>query len=364
MARKKHEEHANHEAWAIPYGDLITLLLAFFVVMYSISSVNEGKYRVLSDALSEAFGGPPKSIKPVQVGHHGQSGTSNDAALSILDKSSGEQSIAGAMRDLRNPVVVPGKVKSLMPTQQLNPSGNSGYSSSQSGALQKMADAVQKALGALIDRKLIIVRKFDTRLEIEIRTDILFASGSATVSSPAAPVLAQIASILKPFPNALRIEGHTDNMPIHTYAFASNWELSAARAATVVHLFMEQGVEPRRMSVEGFGEYRPAEDNSTNDGRNRNRRVVVVVLAEPGEPIPANLNTAAGDGAVQAQAPADGAATGQQAVAAGTDGSAASPPPDGAADNPAAPPPGAPGSADTAGGDQPTTSASPEAQSQ
>lgn len=298
--RNKHEEHGNHEAWAIPYGDMVTLLLAFFVVMYSISSVNEGKYRVLSDALSHAFGGPPKSIKPVQIGAHKQSGADSDQKINIFEKDSVEQSVAGDMRDLRNPVVLPGRNKIQISQQQASASGSTGYAE-QHAALQRMADAVQKAMGPLIDRNMIIVRKSEQKLEIEIRTDILFASGSALVDERALPILSRLAGILQPFPNALRIEGHTDNVPIHTGAFASNWELSAARAASVVHLFMEQGVDPHRMSVEGFGEYRPAGDNGSGDGRNRNRRVVLVVLAEGSQPVPV-----AGAGGGVAMPPATG----------------------------------------------------------
>lgn len=287
MARKKkHEEHTNHEAWAIPYADMITLLLAFFVVMYSISAVNEGKYRVLSDALSQAFGGPPKSIKPLQFGEKRQSGSASDQKINIFQQNTFEATVAGDMRDLRSPVVLPGKISTPASLQQVNPSGNTGYAEAKAReALQHMADAVQKAMGPLIDRKMIVVRKSELMLEVEIRTDILFASGSAQVDDRAQPILAQLAAILRPFPNALRIEGHTDNVPIHTGMFASNWELSAARAASVVHLFMEQGVDPQHMSVEGFGEYRPAGNNDTVEGRNRNRRVILVVLAEPGKPI-------------------------------------------------------------------------------
>jgi chemotaxis protein MotB len=288
MARKqKHEEHTNHEAWAIPYADMITLLLAFFVVMYSISAVNEGKYRVLSDALSQAFGGPPKSIKPVQFGEKRQSGSANDEKLNVFQQNTFEATVAGDMRDLRSPIAIPGKTPMTLSRQQDNPSGNTGYAENKAReALQHMADAVQKALGPLIDRNMVVVRKSELKLEVEIRTDILFASGSAQIDEKAQSILAQLAAILKPFPNALLIEGNTDNVPIHTGAFASNWELSAARAASVVHLFMEQGVDPQRMSVEGFGEFRPSADNATAEGRNHNRRVVLVVLAQPGQPIP------------------------------------------------------------------------------
>lgn len=133
---------------------------------------------------------------------------------------------------------------------------------------------------------MVVVRQHKQWLEIEIRTDILFASGDAQVANGAREVLDRVAGILAGLPNPLRVEGHTDNVPIRTVAYPSNWELSAARAASVVHLFMTQGVEPARMEIAGFGEYRPKAPNDTAAGRDQNRRVVIIVLdpslREPG----------------------------------------------------------------------------------
>ena len=306
MAKKhKHEEHQNHEAWAIPYGDLVTLLLAFFVVMYAVSSVNEGKYRVLADSLSVALGGPPRSLKPVQIGDKPEKGTQNESLFNTVTLRGFEQERSGIRPDL------PG---ARMGGDQAEPGGRSGEASSgtaagmaegQGGAeLRRMADAVQQAMQDLIDRDLVIVRRSEQWLEIEINTDILFASGVAAVGPQAAPVLQRLADILAPFPNVLRIEGHTDDRPIATLAFPSNWELSAARAASVVHLFMQHGVNPARMTVVGLGEHHPVADNATVEGRNRNRRVVIVVLGQSGAP-PAEVSAvgtapdaAAGIGAV------------------------------------------------------------------
>lgn len=141
---------------------------------------------------------------------------------------------------------------------------------------------------------MVIVRRHDSWLEVEIRTDILFSSGSARIEAQAAGVLDRLAEVLKPFDNRLRIEGHTDDRPIATREFPSNWELSSARAATVVHRFMGQGVDPKRMTVMGLSEYQPVTENRDEDDRNRNRRVVIVVLASPEHPqIPASLRTQA-----------------------------------------------------------------------
>jgi chemotaxis protein MotB len=150
--------------------------------------------------------------------------------------------------------------------------------------LDKVADQVEQAMSDLIQKDLIVVRRHGVWVEVEIRTDILFPSGVATLTANAADVLKQLALTLKPFPNPIRVEGHTDNRPISTAAFPSNWELSAARAASVVHLFMEQGMDPARLAVIGLGEYRPTHPNDTAEGRNANRRVVLVILGGNGMP--------------------------------------------------------------------------------
>jgi chemotaxis protein MotB len=256
MARRhKHEEHANHEAWAIPYGDLITLLLAFFVVMYAMSSVNEGKYRVLSDSLVAAFQGAPKTIEPIQVGEK-QVGPGADLAINIA----------------------PQPIINGQPQRAIQPIALAQHGQQQRDELAGVADEVEQSMSDLIDRELVTVRRHGKWVEVEIRTDILFPSGVATLSPPAEQVLQQLADTLKPFPNSIRVEGHTDNRPINTPAFPSNWELSAARAASVVHLFTRAGIDPARLAVIGLGENRPSQSNATAEGRNANRRVLLVIL--------------------------------------------------------------------------------------
>jgi len=289
MARKKkHEEHLNHEAWAIPYGDLVTLLFALFTVMYAMSSVNEGKYRVLSDSLVAAFRGAPKTTTPITV-EKDSSGKGGDQHLTGVRPT--------ALMKLRDPRPVDtGPVRHDLKftggadEPKPNPGGETAQGPEQGHAkgagddpkyaLFKMADDVRKALQGLIDQNVVHVRQTPFALEVEIKTDILFPSGIATVAPGAVPVLNKIAEILKPFPNAIRVEGHTDNRPIRTSVFPSNWELSAARAANVVQLFTKAGVDPLRMQVLGLGEFRPVASNDSADGRNTNRRVVVVVMEQ------------------------------------------------------------------------------------
>jgi chemotaxis protein MotB len=151
-----------------------------------------------------------------------------------------------------------------------------------------VADELEQALQALVDADLVAIRRHEFWLEVEVRTDILFASGVATLSNKANPALDALALTLAKYPNPVRVEGHTDNQPINTQHFPSNWELSAARAASVVHRFARHGLSPSRLSVIGFGEYRPAQDNKTVAGRDANRRVVIVILAGEGAPAPAD----------------------------------------------------------------------------
>jgi chemotaxis protein MotB len=259
MARKqKHEDHVNHEAWAIPYGDLVTLLFALFTVMYAMSSVNEGKFRVLSDAMIAAFNGAPKSLQPVNLGER-ETGKGGDKPLIGITPTALVK--VKAPQGTGNPAPVPIPIQKDVP-----------------GSLIRLERQVQDAMRALIDAKLITVRRENMWLEIEINTDILFSSGSGAFSTPAEPVLDKLAEVLKPFPNPIRVEGHTDDRPIHTGAFPSNWELSAARAASVVHQFTKQGIDPLRLEIVGFGQFHPRQPNDSNEGRNANRRVAVLVL--------------------------------------------------------------------------------------
>jgi chemotaxis protein MotB len=150
--------------------------------------------------------------------------------------------------------------------------------------LASVAEEVERAMAGLIEDQLIVVRRHVLWVEVEIRTDILFTSGVAQLAPPAVAVLEQLAAALKPFPNPIRVEGHTDNVPISTAAFPSNWELSSARAASVVHLFTKAGLDPARLAVIGLGEFRPAQPNTTPQGRGANRRVLLIILSTDAPP--------------------------------------------------------------------------------
>jgi chemotaxis protein MotB len=277
----KHEEHANHEAWAIPYGDLVTLLLAFFVVMYAMSSVNEGKYRVLSDSLVAAFRGSPRTLDPIQVGEK-QVGSGADISMTVVQQAM----LDGQPRNMLEapPMKLTDVVSRGSGTSGSDYDSETEHHASAVQELESVAGEVERAMSDLIRDQMVVVRRHGVWVEVEIRTDILFPSGVAMLSPEAQKILQQLALTLKPFPNPIRVEGHTDNRPIRSSSFPSNWELSAARAASVVHLFTNNGMDPRRLAVVGLGENRPAESNDTEQGRNMNRRVLLVILSGSGSP--------------------------------------------------------------------------------
>lgn len=274
MARhKKHEDHVNHEAWAIPYGDLITLLLAFFVVMYALSSVNEGKYRVLSDSLVAAFRSQPKSLEPVQIGQPNRSKGSADIQLTRtlvpleIDK----------VVQLDNQIVERSREWEAMRAMGMLPEE---IDETMAG-IRELTELIGKELEELVAADEVRLRASNFWLEIEINSAVLFPTASSDLTETAKPIVTRLGQILASTESRIQVEGHTDDVPIVTPEFPSNWELSAGRAATVVRLFAAAGVDPHRMAALGFGEYQPATGNDTPEGRAANRRVVVVVTAAP-----------------------------------------------------------------------------------
>lgn len=300
--RRRHEEHENHEAWAIPYGDLVTLLLAFFVVMYSMSEVNDGKYRVLSYSLTEAFGGTPHanpanivesaSLAPMrlllpdeQVRRMIAAGLPDRQLLAA--SAANARSVAGAAPRAQGAAAaaVRAPLPPLSAAQPAAPATPAAATDLQEQReLDRVTNDVTSALQSLIAAGQVHVRRYGSWIAVDISTDILFDSGVARLSPQAIQALERLAAALAPWPNAVRVEGHTDDRPIRTAAFPSNWELSAARAASVVHLFMDHGIAPDRLAVLGFGQYRPVMANTTVAGRNANRRVAVVILGRDAAP--------------------------------------------------------------------------------
>ena len=240
MARKKkHEEHDNSERWLVSYADFITLLFAFFVVMYSVSSVNEGKYRVMSESMVLAF----TNQKPL--------GKMSVVELP-LEKSTPE--MEKQIQDRPNDFQV----------------------------YMKMA----VALGGLdISSSDVSIQNSTRGITIKIKDEVAFDSGSVQMNREIIEVLDLIAALVKDLPNLISIEGHTDSVPMRSAQFPSNWELSASRAAALVRYFVNQHqLRSERFSATGYGGERPLESNATPEGRSANRRVEIVILRETAIP--------------------------------------------------------------------------------
>ncbi|BCG25709.1 flagellar motor protein MotD [Pseudomonas tohonis] len=239
MARRRHqEEHENHERWLVSYADFITLLFAFFVVMYSISSINEGKYKILSESLTGVFNQPDRSIKPIPVGEERPRTTESDKSMT-QDSGSSDGDASDPLREItRN---------------------------------------ISDAFGDLIKDEQMTVRGNELWVEIELNSSLLFPSGDAIPANEAFTIIEKVAKILAPYENPVHVEGFTDNLPISTTNYPSNWELSTARAASIVRMLSMDGVNPARLAAVGYGEFQPVADNATAEGRGRNRRVVLVI---------------------------------------------------------------------------------------
>ncbi|MEW8116992.1 MAG: flagellar motor protein MotD [Candidatus Thiodiazotropha sp.] len=261
--RKRKQEHVNHERWIVSYADFITLLFAFFVVMYSISSVNEGKYRVLSQTLTEAFQENSRSVDPIQVGEINRNsgnmaGLEQDNALIQTEQIQGP----GTYQD-------PGLDMEKMPSNETQ-------------RLSFLAATIEDMLSDYVDQELVDVSFTEDRVIVNMKDKMLFPSASAHLSREAVNALRSISRVLNTVPNQIQVEGNTDNRPINTKEFPSNWELSAARAASVVHLMTRMGIGAQRLSAVGYAEHRPVADNGSESGRAKNRRVSLIIMGMNG----------------------------------------------------------------------------------
>jgi chemotaxis protein MotB len=262
----QHEE--SEERWLLTYADMITLLMALFMVLFSISSVNISKYQVLQHALKAAFSG---NILP--------------GGKSIAQQGATENS-AQAPSTAEVQAIVPLTATSLETSTASHPVQGATSSAAQAAAAQHQAgvfehikheiDAYAKAHG--------FASKVQTTIEprglvIRVLTDdLLFASGQASLSSRSHALLGEIAQLLNlDETHPIDVEGNTDSVPIRGGAFPSNWELSTARASTVVRFLIERGVSAQRLTAAGYAEERPIASNVSAIGRARNRRVEIVV---------------------------------------------------------------------------------------
>jgi chemotaxis protein MotB len=253
----KPKKAPNHERWVISYADLLTLLLAFFVVLYASSTRNKLKMAVEAESFIKAFHGTPPSI--VQA--------------------------AGADKAIMNhmPSPVPKPVEHMAPrvTVTRPPSPDAQKLTAEMLTLAVVKKVLETMLAPMITAKQVTLDSQPLTLTIELSDEVLFTSGKADLIPAAAALLAKVAGSLKtlPDPFTIVVQGFTDDRPIATAQFPSNWSLSAERAVSVVELFAANGVGGNRMAAEGYGAFLPVADNSTDAGRAQNRRVQIVIHA-------------------------------------------------------------------------------------
>ena len=261
--RRKHVQHDNHERWLVSYADFITLLFAFFVVLYSSSQVDKRKVGKLALAIQVAF---------QQMGVFDTSNTQIPLSDSEAVPFSKVQVVENSERttDLER-FVQP--MKGI-----LVPSANA--------PLKDIQAELEKALAPEIQRKVVDVKSRREGLVISLREIGFFGSGSAAIQPSAQGALNRLGALLATRTESMRIEGHTDNVPIHNSQFSSNWELSTARASELLRLFVSRyNMNPARLSIAGYAEFHPAASNDTAEGRARNRRVDIVILNPPRYPL-------------------------------------------------------------------------------
>ena len=239
MARKKHAEHVNHERWLVSYADFITLLFAFFVVMFAASNADHQKAGRIAKAVEVAFN-----------------------QLAVFEPGSKSVPLNGEG----------GSVSEVFNVAKL-------MEPSKEGEMVYNANAqLEQDFREEIKNGLIRINEDSRGITISLAEAGFFDSGSASVRESSLPVLQRIADKLRSLPQNLRVEGHTDNTPIHTPMFRSNWELSTARATNVLQHLIETQIQPQRLSAVGYGEYHPASSNATVTGRAANRRVDLVII--------------------------------------------------------------------------------------
>jgi chemotaxis protein MotB len=221
---------------------------------------------VLSQTLTTAFQETGRSLKPIQVGElQQQSGEMIGEEQSALIET--ENRIGPGTYDDS------GRSDSAM-----------NLPSDEGQRMRFLAATIEDMLDAYVEQDLVDVSFTENRVRVNMKDKMLYASGSAHLSNTAVTALRDISRVLTTVPNAIQVEGNTDNRPIHTEEFPSNWELSAARAASVVHLLTRMGVDPSRLSAIGYGEHHPAASNDSEEGRAKNRRVTLVILGMNGKP--------------------------------------------------------------------------------
>jgi chemotaxis protein MotB len=249
--RRRPADHISHERWLVSYADFVTLLFAFFVVLYASAQIDKQRAARLSNAIDSAF-----------------------QQLGIFERDGHKPG------EIDPKISLPSAVNSAQDLSRWATSGQEKLGAEQKkDNFNAIRSELEKALAAEIARNEVALHMEADGLVVSLREAGFFDSGSATIKPGAEAAFARVANILREHSCAVRIEGHTDNVPIHTSQFASNWELSTARSTSLVRaLIVQYGVPSERLSAAGYAEFHPAASNDTAKGRQLNRRVDVVIL--------------------------------------------------------------------------------------
>ncbi|MDP3210754.1 MAG: flagellar motor protein MotD [Methylotenera sp.] len=251
IRKRVEEDQDNHDRWLVSYADFITLLFAFFVVMYSISSVEIGKYKQLTNSIGTAFSGN---------GSSGVNQTSTEKGLGAR----------GVTETKTSSIIKPLPLSHLY-TEKMRRERDS---------MAKTGAEVSNKLAPMIAEGKIQVIQTSRGIRIDIQDNLLFSAGSADLSTAANSIISEIVPLIKDNQRKIQVEGHTDNTPIHNTTFFSNWELSAVRASSVVRLLSALGISEQRLSATGLGASQPISENETESGRAKNRRVSIIITYE------------------------------------------------------------------------------------
>jgi len=259
MRRRRRQEHPpSHDRWLVSYADFITLMFAFFVVMYSTAQVDQRRVGKLALAIQVAF--QEMGVFPAST-----------SRVPVDEKAPMPFAISQAIENAQRTAALGHVASSPVGSPELDDTGD----------LDSLRKDLEQSLKLEISRRDLAVRTLPDGLVISLREIGFFDSGSATIKARSQQAFERIANLLVQRPYRIRIEGHTDNVPIHNAQFDSNWELSTTRATEVVRLLItEYQFPPSRLSAAGYAEYHPVATNDTAEGRAQNRRVDIVVLGK------------------------------------------------------------------------------------
>lgn len=258
-------DKSDTERWLVSYADYMTLLFALFLLLYSMATMEKEQFKKLQDTISRVF---------IEATDKQETGIRGQSVQPDIHPQSDFELYGSGLEDATGPTLLAdnAKLEHIDRTKRGSP-------------LAAMQKDINRALRSLVESDLAKVTLDEDWLTIELSSGLLFSSGSANSTSSASAVMTELTAILKQTNNYMRVRGYTDSVPIRTEQFPSNWELSVARAASIVRLLEELGIAPERMAIEGYGQYAPFAENTTAQGRSQNRKVVIALSKYAYEPV-------------------------------------------------------------------------------